>query len=278
MWLELKNPHSVLAALRERPQDVSSVRLGRGSPKGYWREVAELATRAGIPVETGGPTPPPQGRRRRGTGGGRAAFCCALVRPRTPISVEQLFAGVPGESADAVRPNEDRDSSSAPQDSTGAGDGHARRRHRLWLGLDGLQDPQNVGAIFRTAAFFGVDGVVVTEHHSAPLSATVYDVASGGMEYVPFAVVPRLRMAVRTAKACGAWVLGTSEHAGEPLEEVDRQRDWFVLLGSEESGLRRLTRDECDEVRAIRPIGSGVTSLNVSVAAGIVLAVFRISR
>lgn len=267
MWLELSNPHSVLAALRERPNDVSAVRLGGGSPSGYWKEVAELASRAGVPVEHGSTAGAARGR-RRGRRGGRTAASCAIVRPRTAIPVERLFEPPPKAAPRVCSPG---------QNSTQIGNGHRRPRHRLWLGLEGLQDPHNVGAIFRTAAFFGVDGIVVTEHHSAPLSATVYDVASGGMEYVPFSVVPRLRGAIQAARAAGAWVLGTSEDAQEPIESVDRQRDWFVLLGNEESGLRRLSREECDEVRAIRPAGTGVTSLNVSVAAGIVLAVFRMS-
>ena len=141
----------------------------------------------------------------------------------------------------------------------------------LWLALDSLQDPQNVGAIFRTAAFFGVQGILLTTERSAPLSAAAYDVASGGMEYVPFTQQVNLQRGFEAAKEAGLWILGTSEHARETLGGVQKDRPWLVVLGNEERGIRRLTEESCDVMCRIDPKGEGVKSLNVSVAAGILM-------
>lgn len=164
----------------------------------------------------------------------------ALVRERAPTDLRDLFA--------------------AAQEQPG-----------LWLALDQIQDPHNLGALFRTAAFFGIRGVVLTRHKSAPMTSTVYDVASGGVEYVPFSLETNLRQSLDAAKEAGLWVLGTSEHATRAVWEVDRDRSWLVVLGNEEAGLRRLTTETCDELCSI-PGQGGIGSLNVSVAAGILMA------
>jgi 23S rRNA (guanosine2251-2'-O)-methyltransferase len=146
----------------------------------------------------------------------------------------------------------------------------------LWLALDQLQDPHNVGAVFRTAAFFGVKGIVMTVDRSAPLSPTVYDVASGGVEYVPFTLQTNLAQAMEIAKKSGLWVLGSSERAAESVHRIDRDRRWLLVIGNEEKGLRRLTLERCDQVCTIPPAGQ-VNSLNVSVAAGILMAALTAS-
>jgi 23S rRNA (guanosine2251-2'-O)-methyltransferase len=172
----------------------------------------------------------------------------AEVRERRPVALEELFQGVRAGASEG---------SEAPG---------------LWLALDCLQDPQNVGAIFRSAAFFGVRGILLTQERSVGLTSTVYDIASGGVEAVPFSVQVNLRQAFETAKAQGLWILGTSEHGRQDLFAVERDRPWLVVLGNEERGMRRLTEDRCDVICAIRPRGGLVTSLNVSVAAGIVIS------
>ena len=150
----------------------------------------------------------------------------------------------------------------------------AKRSAPLWLALDCLQDPQNVGAIFRTAAFFGVNGLIVTRDRSAPMNAAVYDVASGGVELVPFAQPPNLARALELAKQSGLWILGSSEHAEKDVAEIPRDRPWLVVLGSEEQGLRRLTLEHCDEVCRIMPRGA-LQSLNVSAAAAVLISELR---
>lgn len=252
MPLHLKNPHSVLAALDQRPQDVHWVAIPRGGGGDAWQVVAERAQALGIRVGTEGDAEGFRGHgaRRKGGGGGpgksgREGGAMAEVREREPSTIEEIFA------ADAA----------AEEGAAG----------RLWLALDCIQDPHNLGAIFRTAAFFGVRGLIVLADRSAPLSDTAYDVASGGVEYVPHAIVTNLRTTLERAKEEDIWVLGTSEHAERELGEVDLSRKWLAVLGNEEKGLRRLTLESCDEVCRIAPRG-GVTSLNVSVAAGVIVA------
>lgn len=235
--LTLTNPHSVEAALAMRPLDVFEVRLERGGGGGAWQRVAELARQNGITVREAAVAEHRSARPddKRGRGGGSQA----LVRERKGVDLAELFR------SDAQ-----------------AG---------IWLGLDQLQDPHNVGAVFRTAAFYGVKGIVLTRDRSAPLTPAVYDVASGGLEYVPFSEQTSLARAIEVAKQSGMWVLGTSEHATTDVADVDRQRRWLVLIGNEEKGLRRLSLDSADETCRIKPRGA-IESLNVSVATGVLLA------
>jgi len=141
----------------------------------------------------------------------------------------------------------------------------------LWLALDTVQDPQNVGAIFRTAAFFNARGIIITTDRSAPLSGTAFDVASGGIEYVPFSLVTNLSRTLDQAQEAGLWILGTSEHAEQELHTIKPDRPWLLVLGNEETGLRRLTRDKCDSLCRIRAKGA-VTSLNVSAASALCIS------
>jgi len=240
MTLALRNPHAVLAAFQSRPADVFSVRLPGGRAPGGWERVAAQAKHWDTPIVESERADP----RRRDREGGRAGPE-ASVKERAPISLDALYARRPADGA-----------------STGG----------LWLALDSLQDPHNVGSIFRSAAFFGVRGIVMTSDRAAPLSAVVYDVASGGVEAVPFAVETNLRRALEAAKAAGLWILGSSEHATKNIEDIPRDRPWLLVLGNEEEGLRRLTLETCDEVCQIAPKAEDVTSLNVSVAAGILIA------
>jgi 23S rRNA (guanosine2251-2'-O)-methyltransferase len=236
--MQLKNPHSVLAALATRPQDVLEVRVDLRSAGDVWKQVADAARAAGVPVRQplGGDRP---GRAETGRSG-RGGAAEATVRERADVALAALFAG-------------------------------AKETHGLWVALDQLQDPHNVGAIFRTAAFYGVRGIVVTRDRSAPLSAAVYDVSSGGMEYVPCSVQTNLSRSLEAAKEAGLWVLGASERAGRDVSEIARDRSWLLVVGNEERGLRRLTLDTCDETCRLTPRGE-ITSLNVSVATGILVA------
>jgi 23S rRNA (guanosine2251-2'-O)-methyltransferase len=262
MTLHLRNPHSVLAALETRPKDVLKIisppgALDReGSPKDAWANVIATARAKNIPVVAGsresapkgshGRSPQPGrhgGKQEERPEGGRVSVAEAELRERQGLSAEELFEGA--------------------RDRAG-GKG-------LWLALDSLTDPHNVGAIFRTASFFGVQGILLTQERSAPLSAAAYDVASGGIEYVPFALQTNLQRAFEVAKEAGLWILGTSEHAKQSFREVQRDRPWLLVLGNEERGMRRLTEESCDVVCGVPPRG-GVTSLNVSVAAGVLIS------
>lgn len=244
MTLELKNPHSVLAALQTRPIDVTEIRLSAGSTQGNWSDVADEARGHRIPVVIKKSAPQKMKRKRSEDQGRRTTGSLALVKPRIPASLKTICAA------------EEEDGQSG-----------------LWLALDCIQDPHNIGAIFRTAAFFGVRGIVLTKDRSAPLNATVYDVASGGMEAVPFAVETNLSRAITEAKKTGIWIMGTSEHAEDDVSAFQQDRPWMVVIGNEEKGLRRLTQDQCDVICRLSPTGT-VDSLNASVAAGIMIARF----
>ena len=252
--LKLRNPHSILAAFRARPQDVIDVRLPAGRSADVWREIEELARHHRVPLlHAATDDDRRRNRSHREGAGGRGGEAEATIKERAEVPLETLFADTPPD---------------AGADASGAG---GTKTPRLWLALDQIQDPQNIGAIFRSAAFFGVAGLIVTRDRSAPMNATVYDVASGGIESVPFANPANLARALNLAKKSGLWVFGASEHAERELADVDRGRSWVVVLGNEQSGLRRLTAETCDEMCRIASRGS-VGSLNVSVAAGVLMA------
>ena len=138
----------------------------------------------------------------------------------------------------------------------------------VYVALDTVRDPQNLGAVFRTAAFFGVRGILLTRSRSAPLTSAAYDVASGGIEHVPFSIQTNLSRALDVAKDAGLWILGTAEDAPDDLTAISADRAWVLVFGNEETGMRRLTRDKCDAVCRIAPRGA-IASLNVSAAAAI---------
>ena len=234
--LELRNPHSILAVLQRRPKAVKSLRVQSEQPGESWDRVLEAARGAGISVRVGGA----EDRRgpRRDTE--RVGAGAAMVEPPSPFPLEAIFS-TEGEAG-------------------------------LWLALDQIQDPQNLGALFRLAGFFGVSGIVLTKDRSAAVNATVCDVAAGGAEYVPFAVVANLAQALERAQQSSIWVLGTCERAESSIYDIRRDRHWMLVLGNEGNGLRRLTREKCDQLVGL-PAQGPVPSLNVAAAAAASLAV-----
>jgi 23S rRNA (guanosine2251-2'-O)-methyltransferase len=244
--LELKNPHSVLAALEQRPHDVTEIRAGSANLSPPWQDVVDAASAAGVSVVMRG-REPGQGRHQKHGGPKSERVGVASAHVREPVGLKD------------------------PVDLFGTATEMSAESPGLWLALDCLQDPHNVGAIFRTAAFFGVRGIVVTRDRSAPLNATVLDVAAGGVEHVPFSVVPNLARSLKAAKEAGLWLLGTSEHASDSIRSITPDRPWLVVLGNEEKGLRRLTLEQCDLTCTIPPRGP-VTSLNVSTAAAVLIS------
>ncbi len=145
----------------------------------------------------------------------------------------------------------------------------AKRPGRL-LVLDQVQDPVNAGKLFRAAAFFGMDGVILPEDRTVPLSGTVLRTSSGGAARVPVSRVTNLRRALETLKERRFWTVGSVPSGGRSPSEVPRERDLALVLGSEATGMRRLTAESCDYEVTLS--GSGdFDSLNVA-AAGTVLA------
>jgi 23S rRNA (guanosine2251-2'-O)-methyltransferase len=140
----------------------------------------------------------------------------------------------------------------------------------LLLVLDGVQDPHNLGACMRTADAAGVAAVIVPKDRAAGLSATVRKVASGAAESVPLIQVTNLARTLRWLKERDIWIVGTDDQAEHSLYGAKLTGPLAIVLGAEGTGLRRLTRENCDALVSI-PMRGIVESLNVSVAAGVLL-------
>jgi 23S rRNA (guanosine2251-2'-O)-methyltransferase len=136
--------------------------------------------------------------------------------------------------------------------------------------LDGIEDPHNLGAILRTADAAGATGVIRQTRRAAPLGGATAKASAGAVSHVKIADVVNIARALEELKAAGVWTLGLAGEATLRYDEVDLTLPMAVVLGAEGSGLRRLVRERCDWVASI-PMGGHVQSLNVSVAAGVVL-------
>ena len=145
-----------------------------------------------------------------------------------------------------------------------------RARALRLLVLDGVEDPRNLGACLRTADAAGIDAVVVPKDHSAKLTAAAMKTSTGAAETVPVYRAPNLARALAWLKEAGVWVVGADGGAPQSLYQAKLAPPVAMVLGGEGRGVRRLTRDLCDELVHIPMVGS-VESLNVSVATGIVL-------
>jgi 23S rRNA (guanosine2251-2'-O)-methyltransferase len=167
----------------------------------------------------------------------------ALVRAQEFLSIEDLFEPAP--------------SANGP-------------RARLMLALDGVEDPQNLGALLRVADGAGVDGVILTERRSAPLSAAAVKASAGAAEHLRIARVVNLVRALEELKRHNLWIIGLDERAETDYDRFDLTGDCVLVLGREGAGLHDLVRRTCDFLLRI-PMAGGVSSLNVSAAGAVVL-------
>ena len=140
----------------------------------------------------------------------------------------------------------------------------------LILVLDGIEDPQNVGAILRTVDAAGADGVVRQSRHAARLDGAAAKASAGAVSHVKIAEVVNIARAIQDLKQAGVWTVGLAADAPRRYDEVDLTPPTAVVVGAEGSGLRRLVRERCDWLVSI-PMPGHVESLNVSVATGIAL-------
>jgi 23S rRNA (guanosine2251-2'-O)-methyltransferase len=228
--------HAVRVMLTRSPGRVRRVLLASGRDAARLAEIRTLAQRAGIPVAATDPH-----ELDRLAAGGRHQGVLAEVVPRTGDSETQLEEAL----ETAVGPP-------------------------FLLVLDGVQDPHNLGACLRSADAAGVTAVIAPRDRAVGLTPVVHKVAAGAAETVPFVSVVNLARTLRGLKERGIWLVGTDDSATTTLYDVDLTGPLALVLGSEGEGMRRLTRECCDQLVSI-PMAGAVESLNVSVATGVML-------
>ena len=147
----------------------------------------------------------------------------------------------------------------------------------LLVVLDGIEDPQNVGAILRSADAAGADGVIRQARHAAPLDGATAKASAGAVAHVRIATVVNISRALDELKTLNVWTIGFDDQAADAYDEVDFTLPTALVFGAEGAGLRRLVRETCDRLVHI-PMSGEISSLNVSVAAGIALFEARRQR
>lgn len=140
----------------------------------------------------------------------------------------------------------------------------------LLVVLDGIEDPQNVGAIIRSAEAAGAHGVIRQARHAAPLDGAAVKASAGAVHHVRIATVVNIARTIEELKTLGVWSIGLDATARDAHTDVDLTLSTALVLGAEGTGLRRLVRETCDRLVAI-PMAGALSSLNVSVAAGVAL-------
>ncbi len=230
----LSGRRAVLEALRAKRRRVSRVYLQSDGRGGIRKEIMEAASGGGVPVEE-----VPQERLNELAAGQDHRGVVAMAEPSRELVLDELLAKVAASAEPA-----------------------------FILVLDELKDPQNVGAILRTAEGAGAGGVVITRHRSAPLGRGIERASAGAYEHVPTVRVANLRDALLRIKKAGCWVVGADAQAPQDYTRADLARPVALVLGEEGRGLRELTKRDCDELVSI-PLKGKVGSLNVSAAAAV---------
>jgi 23S rRNA (guanosine2251-2'-O)-methyltransferase len=229
----------VVEALRGRRRSIESIAVVEGARHERLRDLLDLARAAGVPV-------------RRVP---RIEIDHALGNVTHQGVVARISAAAYADADDLL-------------DELAAQVGTAQPP--LALCLDGLEDPRNLGAVLRTAECAGVHAVFITERRAVGLTDTVAKTAAGALEYVRVARVPNLARLIEQLKERNIWVVGTTVDAPSEYTKWDWTLPTALFLGSEGSGLHRLVRERCDALVRI-PIPGKLESLNVAVAAGVVL-------
>jgi 23S rRNA (guanosine2251-2'-O)-methyltransferase len=140
----------------------------------------------------------------------------------------------------------------------------------LLVVLDSIEDPQNVGAIIRSADAAGAHGLIRQARHAAPLDGATAKASAGAVHHLRIATVVNIARAVEELKGLNVWTIGLDAAATDRYDEVDYRLPTALVLGAEGAGLRRLVRETCDRLVGI-PMAGAISSLNVSVAAGVAL-------
>lgn len=229
----------VLEALRAGRRPIESVTIAEGARHERLGELLRLAKQARVPVHR-----VPRINLDRIEGGGNHQGVIARVAAARYRDADELLEALTAKVLSNQPP--------------------------LVLGLDGVEDPRNFGAILRTAECAAVDGVFIPERRAVGLTDTVAKAAAGAVEYVPIARVTNLVRLIEQLKERNIWVVGAAAEATSNYSEWNWQLPTAIFLGSEGSGLHRLVKERCDSLVRI-PVLGHLESLNVSVVAGILL-------
>ncbi|HLJ42142.1 MAG TPA: 23S rRNA (guanosine(2251)-2'-O)-methyltransferase RlmB [Candidatus Acidoferrales bacterium] len=213
--------------------------IARGQHGGRIQKILDLARSRGVPVRF-----EDRIQLDRAAAAEHHQGVVAFTAAREALDIEDILAGHSQRDAQAV--------------------------DQLLVLLDGIEDPHNVGAIVRTALAAGAAGLIIPERRAAGLTDTVARVSAGALAHLPVARVKNLARAMEQLKEAGFWLIGLDEHAEKSYTEVDYKGRIGIVMGSEGTGLHDLVRKRCDFLVSI-PTTGPVRSLNVSVAAGVVL-------
>lgn len=234
--IEIFGLHAVKSVLERQPQRVLHIWVQQGRDDRRMTEVLELAARFGVHVDTLARAKLDQRSE------GQHQGVIARIKPAPEWQEQDLLDWLAG----------------------------PHQRPPLLLVLDGVTDPHNLGACLRSADGAGVDAIVVPKDKSAALTPAARKVASGAAETVPLVRVTNLARFLRGLTDAGLWVVGTAGEAEQTLHQANLSGPLALVMGAEDKGLRRLTREHCDSLVRLPMVGT-VESLNVSVACGIVL-------
>lgn len=229
--------HAVEAALRKQSENVLQVFIQQGRNDNRIKKIVDIAKNSGVSLQT---------------------ISNDKLKEKCPKARHQ---GVVAE----IR---------SGKSSTITLDDILEKEAVLLLILDEVQDPHNIGACLRTADAIGVDAVVVSKNRSPSLTAVIRNVASGAAETVPYIMVSNIARALDKIKESNVWVVGTSGDADQTIYETRVNNRLALVMGSEGKGMRRLTREACDELISI-PMQGTVESLNISVATAVCLYEIR---
>jgi 23S rRNA (guanosine2251-2'-O)-methyltransferase len=239
--------HPVEEAVRSGARRLDRVMLARDRKDARLDQLAQACREAGVRM-----TVEPRENLTRTAHTDAHQGAVALVRERSFLSIEDLLA-------DLAR---DRSSNSRLHPIA--------TPHHFYLALDGVEDPHNLGALLRTADGAGVDGVILPERRTAPVSATVAKTSAGASEHVRIARVTNLVRALEQMKEANVWVVGLDERGKPDYSDFDFRTDCVLVLGREGAGLHDLVKRTCDHLLRI-PMAGQVSSLNVSVAGAVVM-------
>jgi 23S rRNA (guanosine2251-2'-O)-methyltransferase len=229
----------VLEALRAGVRPIERLTLAEGVHESRLREILEIARYADIPVRR-----VPRAELQRLAAGANHQGVIAAIAAAHYTHADELLDALAARVGTVDPP--------------------------LAIVLDGVEDPRNLGAVIRTAECAGAHGVFVPERRAAGLTETVAKAAAGALEYVPVARAANVVRLLEQLKERGVWTIGTAAEADTSYTGWDWTQPCALLLGGEGEGLRRLVRERCDVLVRI-PLRGQIESLNVSVAAGIVL-------